>query len=375
MIKKIVLIVSAITMMSTGVNADSALRIACDGSNEGAAVYINGKYKGECPTDLFLSPGDKKLRAVKKAGKEYEKVFEKNFYLVDDSAKKIEVILSEAQLTASAIKARRIQREKEEKVRAQKTLERARKGELKAMDSMARYYDNGTGVKQSSKNASYWRNQARLKREKLNAQNTLASAKSGNKEAMEKMAQLYEQGKGVEKNSKKAFMWRSKIATSVLRKAEAGDTNSMRKVASYYKEGYGLERSNTESSKWYEKANKIERERKVQAEIDQHNKNIKEKIARIDFTANAKDMTRGFNFRGMDFFEFWTVFPSYIVSGAFGLVSDALSAPTKTMEKKQLENQLKARASKWNNPNSMVAKAYQQRYEADQQEQILISSK
>ena len=93
MLKKMLFIATALMMILTGLHADSALRIACDGPNEGATVYINGKYKGECPTDLFLSPGDKKLRVVKKVGNEYEKIFEKNFYLVDDSAKKIEVLL------------------------------------------------------------------------------------------------------------------------------------------------------------------------------------------------------------------------------------------------------------------------------------------
>ena len=42
--------------------AGSLLRISCDGNDIGAEVYINDKFKGECPVDIQVPEGIQKLR-------------------------------------------------------------------------------------------------------------------------------------------------------------------------------------------------------------------------------------------------------------------------------------------------------------------------
>ncbi len=83
---------------------DSVLRVACSGENADAEVYINGKFRGECPVDIQVSEGVLPLRVVKIVDAQHERVFEQNVRIGEGSIKKVEVILSEPQLNAAAQK-------------------------------------------------------------------------------------------------------------------------------------------------------------------------------------------------------------------------------------------------------------------------------
>lgn len=77
------------------------LRVTCDGDNAGASIYINGKFKGECPLDVKVPEGKVKFRATKAGDEEHEpKVFEQEVYVGDGVGKKVEVQFGEGGLTA-----------------------------------------------------------------------------------------------------------------------------------------------------------------------------------------------------------------------------------------------------------------------------------
>lgn len=96
--------------------ASAVLRVACDGAATGAEVMINGVFKGECPLDVPVPAGTIKLRVVKKAGGTRESVFEQEFRMTADTAKRVEVELGAPQFTAEGqqIENQRLAREKAE---------------------------------------------------------------------------------------------------------------------------------------------------------------------------------------------------------------------------------------------------------------------
>ncbi len=71
----------------------SMLRVACGGDAVGAEVFVNEKFRGECPIDVQVSPGTVKLRVVKKSGST-ERVFEQEIRFGEGTIKKVEAILS-----------------------------------------------------------------------------------------------------------------------------------------------------------------------------------------------------------------------------------------------------------------------------------------
>lgn len=83
-------------------NAGSAaLRIACDGDAVGAEVYVNGKFKGECPLDMKVPEGKLKLRVQKTVDADHEpRLFEQEIRMGDGVMKKVEVQLGPLELNA-----------------------------------------------------------------------------------------------------------------------------------------------------------------------------------------------------------------------------------------------------------------------------------
>jgi len=103
---------------SASAAGSAALRIVCDGDAEGAEVYINGKFKGECPLDMKVPEGRLKLRAQKTVDADHEpRRFEQEIRIGDGVIKKVEVQLSVAELNAAGKK-------REEKKRAELEEER-----------------------------------------------------------------------------------------------------------------------------------------------------------------------------------------------------------------------------------------------------------
>lgn len=71
----------------------AALRVACDGASDGAIVEINGKKKGQCPVDIQIAPGDIKLKVYQKVDDSHERAFFAEFFMAENTMKKIEVKL------------------------------------------------------------------------------------------------------------------------------------------------------------------------------------------------------------------------------------------------------------------------------------------
>lgn len=77
----------------------SALRITCEGDAAGAEVSVNGSFKGECPLDVKVNPGTVTVNVVQKKDANYTRVFDTEFRIGSDVAKRVMVELSEPVLT------------------------------------------------------------------------------------------------------------------------------------------------------------------------------------------------------------------------------------------------------------------------------------
>lgn len=73
--------------------ATAGIRVTCDGENDGAVVTINGVFKGECPVDIQIRPGEIKLKAYHKVDANRERAFFAEFMVAEGTLKKIEVKL------------------------------------------------------------------------------------------------------------------------------------------------------------------------------------------------------------------------------------------------------------------------------------------
>ena len=104
--------------------AGSALRIICDGDAANAEVYIDGKFKGECPLDLQVPEGKLSLRVQKATDAEHDpRLFEQEIRMGDGVMKKVEVKFGPIELNAAgkrqeAEKRAEAQRRQEEEARS-----------------------------------------------------------------------------------------------------------------------------------------------------------------------------------------------------------------------------------------------------------------
>lgn len=98
------LLVLTLAIFSSASHAASMLRIACEGADTGAEIYVNGKFKGECPIDVAVPEGMVKLRVQKSADAEHNRVFEQEIRMGDGAVKKVEAHLGAAELNAEGRK-------------------------------------------------------------------------------------------------------------------------------------------------------------------------------------------------------------------------------------------------------------------------------
>ncbi len=173
-----VLFLLPILMLASGdIHASSLLRVNCDDADNGAEIYVNGVFKGECPLDLKVNAGMLKLRLLKKIDAKREQVFEQEIRMGDDVVKKVEAKLSEPRLNADAQKTEdqrlaveRIKDQKREAARQQQLAEERRAdaaklaeeraaaeaGDAVAMLAIGDRYRYGKGVDQNSGTAADW---------------------------------------------------------------------------------------------------------------------------------------------------------------------------------------------------------------------------
>jgi len=100
-------------------HADSVLRVACEDADAGAAVYVNGQFKGECPLDAKVKAGTVQLRVTKTEDADRERVFEQTLNLGDDIAKKVQVVLGNPQLTEQGLAKQQAEQERQKERRQQ----------------------------------------------------------------------------------------------------------------------------------------------------------------------------------------------------------------------------------------------------------------
>jgi formylglycine-generating enzyme required for sulfatase activity len=74
-------------------HADSVLRITCEEQDLGAEITVNGEFKGECPLDLKVKPGELKIQVKKPINEDWEKGFSKDMRIGDGVVQKIEAKL------------------------------------------------------------------------------------------------------------------------------------------------------------------------------------------------------------------------------------------------------------------------------------------
>lgn len=283
-------------IVSFSAYAESFLRIKCDDKDIGTEVFINGKPAGNCPVDALVQPGSVKLNARKIVNGDYEQLFAKDLKVVDGVPQRVELIMSAPQLTAKA----KLQKASAD---ASTQLKAAETGDVAAMQKMAEYYETGTGVDKNPSKAKIWGEKA----ESTTVQLQLRTANAGDIQAMEGMAARYESGRGVNKDSAQAQLWREKASSA--------------------------------------KRAKITQQ---QALTKQH------KIDSLSYTENNDKWIRANppGPRGETLGPCTTWFSGL----PFATISDLISAPTKTTEVKNIQNEAALRPSTWGKPDSMIAR-------------------
>jgi len=176
--------------ISTAANAvGSMLRITCEGDNADARVFVNGKFKGECPLDLKVPSGVVQLRATKSMDDLLDRVWEREITLGDDVAKRVEVKLEDIQYGE---KKRQEYIKRDAVIRA-----KAAAGDIESMIDLGKIYEQGMGVpKDYAKAADCFRK----------------AADAGSAIAMFNLGWLYYAGKVVPQSEDEAADWFKKAA-------------------------------------------------------------------------------------------------------------------------------------------------------------------
>ena len=319
--------------------ADSFLRIKCYDKDLGAEVFINGKLVGNCPVDAPSPAGIVQLRARKIVNKDYEQLFEKQLHVFDGIPQKIEITLSAAQLTADAIHKNAVNE-------ANVQLRAAEAGDTGAMKKLAEYYDSGIGVEKNSLKAQGWRKKIEI----TEANKQRQAAEAGDRFAMVKIATYYETGTGVDKDPSKAKFWKDKAenanAQAELAAANSGSIPAMQSISERYAAGRGINKDSSLASEWHNKAEaaKLEQSSQERAKIKQA------KIDQVDFLWATHTVL---NDKGANPLCSTTALPSF-------LLYDLTTAPTRTSELYAIKNEAALRPSTWGKPDSMIAQASRQ---------------
>lgn len=179
--------------------ADSALRIKCFDEAEGAEVYIDGKFKTNCPASVFVPAGDVNILIRKSIDQDHEMLFTQQMRLGDGAVATLEAKLSPPQLTAEATK-------RKQASEASQVLEKAKAGDVTAMREMSSRYSKGLGVEENALLAKEWLQKA----DAATVKQLQQEAEAGNLSSMATLADRYDAGNGVVKDVDKASYWRNK---------------------------------------------------------------------------------------------------------------------------------------------------------------------
>ncbi len=312
------LLISSIVLLLAGTASaaeEALLRIICEESENPIKITINDVPKGECPADIKVSGGKISLIAHQMVDAEYERVFVKRFEIAGGAIRRIEVELSAPRLTGAAQRARQLAEQKREAEEAQRELKAAQDGSLQAMASLASRYVSGRGVDKNPEQAQYWQSRHQ---ETKNSQEIQALTK----------------------------------------RADAGEVAAMLELSKRFASGVGATQDDTMAQEWSKKAQATEAAKAAkekQAAAARKRAEIEQRLAQYSMTPNVDSLMRK---RHSDLFEMI----SSTIACPILLVSDILSAPSHTTERKQISDELSAHAAAWAAPESLMAKAYAQHY-------------
>jgi hypothetical protein len=300
----------------------SIISVKCFGDNENAEIFVDGEIKGLCPTQVFIEAGTVEFEARKTSG-EYERVFRKKLEIFPSTAEIIEIQLGKRQLTESALQAR---------AQAKAEAERAKV-------------------------------QAKAAAELQDSMETLTAAKNGDLQSMKKMAGLYESGVGVAPSKAKSDFWMRKYAArhaeTQLESAEAGDLQAMRYVADLYRSGHIFDRDSSLAESWTKRADILAAELALQAKRKQ--------LESFVWFPKTKDFLEPLfvappnSSIALEWMASTALLPTWVPTMLLGILpSDVSDSTTKVSDYLELKRQLAFLPSKFSNPKSLLARAYQE---------------
>lgn len=197
-------------LSSTASYALSVIRIKCVDADNGAKIYLNNVYKGECPADIIVDAGNYALFLTRSVG-DYEHYFEQKITVVDNVPQRLNLALSESRLTAKAKK--RVEEEEKQQREADFLAQKnaANQGDLQAMRTLADYYQRGYGVKRSEKEAKLWLDKAEKAAEEEYFESLLKQVQVGDVKAMEQLVKIYSTGEGGPLDKEQAEYWQQQL--------------------------------------------------------------------------------------------------------------------------------------------------------------------
>jgi hypothetical protein len=257
---------------SIGNTAGSMLRIACDGSNKGADVEVNGKFKGQCPLDLQVPEGTVDLKVRQVIDDLQERIYAEKMRIGDGVVKKVEVELGSSKLSAKG-------KQYYSKYLSEDVQQRADSGNVEAMIKISGYFlhlSKGEAGPSAEKAALYIRQAADAGHPKAMAQLSkyyakgqaglpkseqdclkwlLRAAEAGDADSMFDLAFAYGKGLyGLKQDYVQMDYWLRKKAEIYIKEAKAGNPDSMTKIGDCYFAGLGVEENRAEGSAWHKRA-------------------------------------------------------------------------------------------------------------------------
>ena len=197
----------------------------------------------------------------------------------------------------------------------------------------------------------------------------LAQAEQGNASAIDEMIDIYSAGKGLPVDSEKAQYWLDKKdairqaneerqAQDMLQKAQSGDMNAMQAVSVAYRTGKGFEQSTAKAEEWEKKYLLALEEHRLSLQKESELRQKEEELANIQFDEFGKWVNSQYSeTQKQSMISFMTALPSFMTASTV----DGIVSPYKTTQQTMLENESEANVAQWGAPDSMLAKASQQK--------------
>jgi len=235
----------------------------------------------------------------------------------------------------------------------------ARKGNKEAMQVMADAYQNGTGVAKNTAKADYWRQQiAKLEQiqARIAAQSKLeiriAEAQAGDLAAQLEVAAAYASGEVLDKDDTKAKYWYQQAFANAEQKAKAPDAKAedMTTLARMYTEGNGVAANPEQAQYWSQKASDQTGRAEAEAQLA---------YRKTQYFPMTKELTYAIITDGKD--NPAAMITSLPISGAVFLLVDLfianpISGSTHATEYYEFRQKY-GNVAQWENPNAMVAQS------------------